>query len=105
LAFLFAFVYAEYYGSAHHNNGSVQDRLLAIFDHVAHSMETLLRGFALGFGTRMLMFMFLNDDEAMAKLPQYSKISFWAGLAMASVIFGSSMIIPSSLRALWFDGW
>ena len=112
-----------------------QQFLLPIFFYWAATFEVLARGFALGFGMRMIKYMLwddsvfapsttgatnpelssaarptnpLEDDERMIRsLPIRCKISAAAGLSMAALMFGLSLFLPTNLRSRWYqyDSW
>lgn len=111
-----------------------QELLLQTFFYWAATFEVLGRGFALGFGLRMLKYILwednavgvdtsatnegaegsaartrpLDDDEKVLRsLPTRCKISAAAGLSMAALMFGLSVFLPTKLRSRWYqyDSW
>ena len=72
--------------------------------YLATTIEVLIRGFSLGFGTRMLKFILWDDaGESLDHLKDRMRVSFVAGLAMSSFIFGSSLFLPAKMREYWFS--
>ncbi len=97
--------------------------------YLATTLEVLLRGFFLGFGARMLKFMFLadvpssssknnrpdsnqelqssndNSDEYRLLLESFKHrglVSVVSGLSVAAIVHGSSLFVPTGLRDIWF---
>lgn len=97
--------------------------------YLATTLEVLLRGFFLGFGARMLKFMFLTDvpssssqndrtdsnqelqsgndssDEYHLLLESFKRrgwVSVVSGLSVAAIVHGSSLFVPARLRDIWF---
>lgn len=80
------------------------------------TFEVLVRGFTLGFGLRMLKYLFWEAAfEAKADKASVIKsfrnralVSAVAGLSLAAFLHGSSIFIPAAVRRDWFisnDGW
>ena len=65
--------------------------------------ETILRGFTLGFGTRMLKFSLIDNDEDLDKLRDHLIKAVVTGISLSSFILGMSMFLPERYRALWFQ--
>jgi hypothetical protein len=89
---------------------TIWDRLLDIVLQGAATMETLFRGFSLGFGIRMLKYILLeSNDRQVDEYMTTEQIQkrFWmsciCGLAMASFIHGLSLFVPTQLRMNWFE--
>ncbi len=93
--------------------------------YMATTFEVLLRGFCLGFGARMLKFMFLSKDILLASdgdsssdqqqndsedeyrvllesFQHRTMVSMISGLSLAAMVHGSSLFVPTRLRDLWF---
>jgi hypothetical protein len=86
----------------------------------AVTFEVLVRGFTLGFGIRMLTYLFFeheheneNENENATKLPttrhsivksfrHKALLSAMAGLSLAAFFHGSSLFVPAGLREQWF---
>lgn len=75
----------------------------------AATLEVLVRGFTLGFGIRMVKYLFFeheNTDETRAGLLKSFRrkalVSAVAGLSLSAVLHGSSIFVPASMRENWF---
>jgi hypothetical protein len=89
---------------------TVSERLLDLLLQDADTIETLFRGFSLGFGIRMLKYiLFESNDRQVDEYMTKERIlkRFWmsciCGLAMASFIHGLSLFVPTQLRMFWFE--
>ena len=75
--------------------------------HLANTLETLLRGFSLGFGARMLGFLLMFDNNTASEFDAlwryWIAVSIISGISMAAFINGSSFVFPPILRDYWFD--
>jgi len=77
----------------------------------ASTFEVLVRGFTLGFGIRMLKYLFWeNASDATATRANVLKsfrsramVSAVTGLSLAAFLHGSSIFIPAGVREEWFD--
>mmetsp|Transcript_13020 Transcript_13020/g.35935 ORF Transcript_13020/g.35935 Transcript_13020/m.35935 type:complete len:109 (-) Transcript_13020:976-1302(-) len=69
--------------------------------------EVLVRGFMLGFGLKMMAFLFFNNsddvDVQLANCPKYARLSVFAGMALSTLMLGSSFFLPTGFRAHWFE--
>ena len=65
--------------------------------------ETLFRGFAFGFGARMLKFAIVHQDEDLSKLRDRMLKSAVVGLSLSSLIVGMSIFMPARYRSQWFE--
>lgn len=85
-----------------------------VWDHLwafGTTIELLIRGFALGFGLRMLKFLVLETDTSeytntTAKLRSFRSqvlMATVAGISLAAMMHGSSLFIPAHLREDWFS--
>lgn len=79
----------------------------------ASTLEVLVRGFTLGFGIRMLKYLFwetgaseatTTTDRASVLLSFRNKaiVSAVAGLSLAAFLHGSSIFVPAEVRKEWF---
>merc|ERR1712224_620501 len=73
-------------------------------------MEVLGRGFSLGFGLRMLWFLFSSGEvraDDGSNIWNFSKCrvleSARAGVAVATTLYGVSFFLPLHLREYWFS--
>lgn len=74
--------------------------------YLAATLEVLVRGFALGFGARMLKCLLWDNESSnatMDKMGEQIRISMLCGLATTSFIFGSSLFLPAQMRINWFQ--
>ena len=65
------------------------------------TLETFSRGFCLGFGVRMMKFTWVDGKDVSFR--DRVQISAESGLAVAAVVHGSALFLPSHLRQRWFD--
>merc|ERR1711971_270552 len=77
------------------------------FLYFATTMEVLIRGFSLGFGIRMLQYIFFPDNVEVQRektediIPCFKRRltnSAIAGLSTAAFIYGLSLFVPMNLR-------
>lgn len=71
--------------------------------YLTSTIEVLVRGFSLGFGIRMLKYIWLQEDEAVDRIRDRSYISAVSGLAVAAFIHGFSLFVPIQMRLDWFE--
>lgn len=80
--------------------------------YFATTLEVLVRGFSLGFGARMLKYIFFPEeseklegttDNLFEQFKRRAIVSMISGLSVAAFIHGSSLFIPTQLRDNWFD--
>ena len=75
------------------------------------TFEVLVRGFTLGFGVRMLNYLFWEGaseqiaDRAsvLSSFREKALVSAVAGLSLAAFLHGSSIFVPADVREAWFD--
>ena len=68
------------------------------------TIEVIFRSFALGFGAHLLQYLlFKNNEATYEELAARFRVSAICGLAMASCVFGSSVLIPVKFRLHWFE--
>jgi len=87
------------------------ERILNFCVSMTTTCETIMRGFLLGFGVRMLKYVFEDDGvntgdnlrETKAVFRGRFLISCVHGLAVAAMITGGSLFIPSDVRKKWFS--
>lgn len=79
--------------------------------HALAALETLLRGFALGFGMSFIYeslvrgFIYDADDEQLVSAMKRAAMRAMAlGFAVAVTLHGSAIIVPHAWRSLWLDG-
>jgi hypothetical protein len=61
-------------------------------------VEALVRGFALGFGMRMLKYLFLEEDgESLNRIRDRLWTSTLCGVSMSAFIFGATLFLPTRL--------
>mmetsp|Transcript_40041 Transcript_40041/g.58504 ORF Transcript_40041/g.58504 Transcript_40041/m.58504 type:complete len:350 (+) Transcript_40041:66-1115(+) len=77
----------------------------------AATLEVLFRGFTMGFGVRMLKYLFLEPPGEAATTTRASIVKSYrrkalvsaiSGLSLAFFLYGSSIFFPASLRDAWF---
>jgi hypothetical protein len=71
--------------------------------YFASTLEVLFRGFSLGFGIRMLKDVLLQHDQDLSHIRERLWIAAFAGLAMATFIYGTSLFVPARYRMNWFE--
>jgi hypothetical protein len=89
-----------------------------ILSYFLTSCEVLLRSFTLGFGLRMLAFVFMEYQPAPpgggdgggggnllqdVNIRRNIQVAMLTGVALASAVFGSSLFIPVNFRMRWFN--
>lgn len=91
------------------------ERLWEVLLAFAGTLELLVRGFTLGFGVRMLKYLFFEDDDggsttnggdrtaALRSFRRRAAASAVAGLSLAAFLHGSSVFVPAQLREEWFS--
>jgi len=72
--------------------------------NLTNTVDTLLRGFSLGCGIRMLAFLFaFGENELLESLRHLTVVSILSGLSLATVLHGASFFVPADLRDEWFS--
>ena len=84
---------------------------MRLFADVVTTVETLIRGFFLGFGLSTVYEMifvskdfFLATDDISLRVRRMGTRGLCLGLAVALIMVGSAIIVPSSLRGDWMKG-
>jgi hypothetical protein len=76
----------------------------------AVTFEVLVRGFTLGFGIRMLKYLFFENEnttettraDVVKSFRRKALLSALAGLSLAAFLHGSSLFVPAEVREEWF---
>ena len=79
--------------------------------YFATTLEVLVRGFSLGFGVRMLKYIFFSEEnegtgedvDLIKCFKRRAIVSAISGLSVAAFIHGSSLFIPTQVREQWFN--
>ena len=93
------------FDSTHDRNGHnantmfMQEALL----YMGTTIETWIRAFGLGFGGHVLLYLIKNPGASYEDVRTRIQVSLICGVAMGCFVFGSSLVVPSSLRNQWFD--
>jgi hypothetical protein len=103
-----------------------QSPIWTFLSFILSTCEVLLRSFTLGFGIRMLVYIFSSDKPPQAQtgggdgggknasgggvnilndncVRRNIQMAILAGVSTASAVFGSSLFIPASIRTKWFN--
>ncbi len=75
------------------------------------TFEVLVRGFTLGFGVRMLKYLFweraseqiVDRASVLSSFRKMALVSAVAGISLAAFLHGSSIFVPAEVREEWFD--
>lgn len=65
------------------------------------TIETFSRGFALGFGIRMMKFTWVDGKDVDFK--ERMHISCESGLAVACMVHGAAILLPHKFRQYWLE--
>ncbi|CAB9510701.1 expressed unknown protein [Seminavis robusta] len=112
LLFLFETTAATSYGGSRINDTTkesttcspqpLEERLWEALMYFGTTIETFSRGFGLGFGGRMMKFVWENKDENTDNLMERMKVCSVSGMALAAVVHGAALFIPADWRLKWF---
>ena len=71
---------------------------------IISTVEVLLRGFCLGFGSRMLVFLSgSRHPQTIDQMRNVVQVAIMMGLSMACTLVGASLFLPTNDRMAWFQ--
>ena len=71
---------------------------------IISTVEVLLRGFCLGFGSRMLVFLSgSRHPQTIDQMRNVVQVAIMMGLSMACTLVGASLFLPTNERMAWFQ--
>ena len=77
------------------------------FEYVSNTVEVLVRGFMLGFGLRLSVFLVIRKEDSAAQQLQDMRdqilIATITGISFACIFVGMSLLAPTWLRTSWFQ--
>lgn len=91
------------------SNDYYKEQLWQGLVYFASTIEVLLRGFSLGFGARMLLYIFEKqpvsgeETDIFQVYKNRALVSAISGISMAAFIHGSSLFVPTAVREGWFS--
>ena len=77
------------------------------WQEVISTVEVLVRGFCLGFGSRVMMFLFSSrvdsPSQQLSQMRDLVQVAIMTGLSTSCILFGASIFLPMGQRLAWLQ--